>query len=344
MEKTLLLLSCAVSLGLCQNLIWQEEFDTLDTNVWEHLITGWRGGNWEFQYYSDRPENSFVRDGILHIKPTLTADRFSEEFLYNGVLDLNQEGCNINIDNGCIIYSGDEIINPIQSARLRSSISFSFTYGRVDVRAKMPMGDWIWPAIWLLPTDEVYGGWPMSGEIDLIEVRGNTDFKCGDKDIGIQMMGSTLHWGPAWDQNQYWRTAWEKHIESGTWHDDYHIYSFEWTADGFRFYIDNQEWASVYPPEGGFWELGELNGQNIWASGTKMAPFDKPFHFVLNVATGGNFFPDSCVNGAYDKPWYAGEPTSMRSFWEARDLWLPTWNAETEQNEMLIDYIRVYEI
>ncbi len=108
-------------------LIWQEEFDSLDYSRWKHLITAWRGGNNEFQYYDNLPENryyylrrekfifslfkliyysslqSYTQNGVLYIKPTLTADRFGEDFLYNGVLDLNAEGCNINIDGGCYV-------------------------------------------------------------------------------------------------------------------------------------------------------------------------------------------------------------------------------------------------
>lgn len=109
-------------------LIFQEEFDFLNTSRWQHIITAWRGGNNEFEYYTDRPENrynifhqfltalirstlyanfcfqSYVRDGVLHIRPTLTADRFGQDFLYNGTLDLWPEGCNVNYNGGCVAY------------------------------------------------------------------------------------------------------------------------------------------------------------------------------------------------------------------------------------------------
>ncbi|EFX89068.1 hypothetical protein DAPPUDRAFT_28775, partial [Daphnia pulex] len=100
------------------------------------------------------------RNGVLYIKPTLTADRFGEDFLYNGTLDMWKEGCNVNYNGGCIATSAEDIINPIQSARMRTLNSFSFTYGTVEVRAKMPRGDWIWPAIWMMPTENRYGAWP----------------------------------------------------------------------------------------------------------------------------------------------------------------------------------------
>ena len=104
------------------------------------------------------------------------------------------------------------------------------TYGTIEVRAKMPKGDWIWPgkfqsikfqkmltqcnfyelAIWMLPTDYVYGGWPRSGEIDIVESRGNADFSCGGNPLGRQLAGSTLHWGPDAGQNRFDLTHWEK--------------------------------------------------------------------------------------------------------------------------------------
>jgi hypothetical protein len=65
---------------------------------------------------------------------------------------------------------------------------------------------------------------------------------------------------------------------------------------------------------------------------------------LLNVAVGGNFFPDGCQNEDYDKPWNASDPTQMTKFWESRDKWLPTGNAGTEDNSMQIDYIRVYSL
>jgi len=84
-------------------------------------------------------------------------------------------------------------INPVRSVRLRSVNALNFKYGRVEVRAKLPKGDWMWPAIWLLPSYNSYGTWPASGEIDIMESRGN-DATCSAG--GVNRFGSTLHWGP----------------------------------------------------------------------------------------------------------------------------------------------------
>mmetsp|Transcript_9153 Transcript_9153/g.1364 ORF Transcript_9153/g.1364 Transcript_9153/m.1364 type:complete len:98 (+) Transcript_9153:370-663(+) len=94
--------------------------------------------------------------------------------------------------------AGGNFLNPITSARLRSQ-GFSFKYGRVEVNAKLPKGDWLWPAIWMLPTSNAYGGWPASGEIDIVESRGNVGYPAG----GPESIGSTLHFGPGWPFDPY---------------------------------------------------------------------------------------------------------------------------------------------
>ena len=74
----------------------------------------------------------------------------------------------------------------------------------------MPKGDWLWPAIWMKPTDNKYGAWPRSGEIDIVEVRGNNNFTCVDKPFGRQLAGQTIHWGPSSAENTFSMTHYEK--------------------------------------------------------------------------------------------------------------------------------------
>lgn len=88
------------------------------------------------------------------------------------------------------------IINPTRSARFDTWNSFRFRFGTMEVRAKMPAGDWIWPALWMMPRFSVYGGWPASGEIDLMEMRSNRALFSGATHVGNQQAGSTLHFGP----------------------------------------------------------------------------------------------------------------------------------------------------
>ena len=133
-------------------LVWNDEFDgdAIDSSKWDWETNCWGGGNNELQCYTDRPENSFIRDGklVIHAQP--------EEF--TGPAEPLEWGSN----------AGDRTL-PYTSARLRTLGQGDWKYGRIEVRAKLPQGQGIWPAIWMLPTDWVYGGWAASGEMDIME-------------------------------------------------------------------------------------------------------------------------------------------------------------------------------
>ncbi|XP_064612240.1 beta-1,3-glucan-binding protein-like isoform X1 [Liolophura sinensis] len=258
-------------------VIFRDDFDSFDLATWQHEITAGGGGNWEFQFYTNNRSNSYVRDGTLYIKPTLTADKYGEAFLSSGTLDL-WGGCTNNQWYGCERRgTAQNYINPIQSARLRTKDSFSFRYGRLEVEAKMPTGDWIWPAIWMLPTDNAYGDWPASGEIDLVESRGNVQLRApGGHSIGVDTMASTLHFGPFWPNDPYTKAHVEKTLQSGTFGSSFHKYAVEWDENSIRFYLDNQLIKTVDPGAHGFWGLGGFpNVDNPWKGRGKMAPFDQ---------------------------------------------------------------------
>lgn len=90
---------------------------------------------------------------------------------------------------------------------------YATKYGRIEFRAKMPRGDWIWPALWMYPDNEVYGGWPRSGEIDIVESRGNRPGQLtlpSGQSIGVDLAGSTMHWGPDYYNNRFMMTHWER--------------------------------------------------------------------------------------------------------------------------------------
>ena len=167
-----------------EKLIFNEEFSSpqLDMSIWEHEITAGGGGNYEFQYYTNNRTNSYIRDGVLYIKPTLTGDTIGMDKMDPSsgyIMDLGGNTpateCTGASFYGCVRVSGagGNIVNPVQSARLRTAKAFSMKYGRLEVRAQMPKGDWLWPAIWLMPRWEQYGSWPASGEIDVVESKGN---------------------------------------------------------------------------------------------------------------------------------------------------------------------------
>lgn len=244
-------------------LSWSDEFDgaEIDRNKWDfdldngffnydanQWIGGW--GNNELQYYTREPENAFVKDGMLHIR----------------AVKESYQGCGYT------------------SARLKTRKRdgrplFNQAFGKFEFRAKLPAGKGVWPALWLLPQGEVYGGWPSSGEIDLMEARGQEPGK---------VLG-TLHFGSRWPANVESGGAYT--FPAGQSIADFHTYSLIWEPGEIRWYVDDH----LYSTKTFWWSSNKSEG-NKGAAPKKEAdlnpwpaPFDQPFYIVMNVAVGGGF-------------------------------------------------------
>jgi beta-glucanase (GH16 family) len=359
-------------------LVWQDEFtgNSIDLDKWQHEITAGGGGNGEFQVYIEDDDNAYIQNEMLYIKTTplsentnpLTGEPFGEDFLTSGELDLEAlyGRCTNDFNFGCTRTGGD--IPPIASARLRTAEKFSFRYGYAEISAKMPVGDWLWPALWLLPDKWFYGGWPASGEIDMTEAIGNRNYRCNGQLEGIQKMGSTLHWGIDWENNRYWLTTAHVNKDDNNFGDSQHLYGVKWTPNGMQFYLDNELILSIPDPLinetdtsncfTGFYDFGSpwsVDNFNPWTEDLTcdhfMAPFDQDFHFILNVAVGGTWYipQDGCVNRdgqeGHQKPWNngVGQTEGMWDFYNAKDAWYSTWNEEGDGLAMQVDYVRVYQ-
>lgn len=137
----------------------------------------------------------------------------------------------------------------------------------------------IYSAVWLMPKESKYGEWPRSGEIDLMESRGNINYTdLNGIQFGIKRTTSTLHFGPSalldgWETSTYAKVN-ETGFNSG-----FHIYEFVWNEKGFTFYVDREKIGAVGD---GFWKRGKFQGNDIWASGTKLAPFDQEVNLILH--------------------------------------------------------------
>ncbi|CAO3611666.1 unnamed protein product [Cunninghamella echinulata] len=326
-------------------LVFDDQFDTFNLKNWKHDITMSGGGNWEFQWYTNNRTNSFVENGVLYLKPTFTADFMGEEAMKNGG-ELNlwngEPGttCTDNSNYGCERTSGQasggNYINPIQSARIKTLESVALRYGRVEVRAKLPRGDWLWPAIWMMPKYASYGTWPASGEIDIMESRGNID----DYPYGnASTVSTTLHWGPNYFLNRYNLTHASVKSKKGTFADDFHTYALEWNEKGLTTTVDNTTILSV-PFDQSFWQKGKYTNatSNPWAAGTPAAPFDQEFYLIINLAVGGlnNYWPDHPI-----KPWTLKDEHPANKFWDAKDKWLPTWGKGNDR-ALAIDYVKMW--
>jgi beta-glucanase (GH16 family) len=300
-----------VLLGLAclsqSKLIFEDDFNTLDFNKWKHDITLSGGGNWEFELYDNNRSTTFVKDSKLNIKPILTEDKIGAENVRNGYTYSLWGGapadyCTANSFYGCERRSdGMHYINPVMSGKLTTVESLSIKYGRVEVKAKLPKGNWLWPAIWMLPKHNEYASWPASGEIDIMESRGNVDYPAG----GVDSFASTMHWGPDFFTNQYAKTHAEYKLASGLLSDDFHTYGLYWDDKQIYTYIDSEsnKVLQVNHSDISYWDRSKItNRENPWQySPNKCAPFDTEFYLIINLAVGGTngYFPD----GVAGKPW-----------------------------------------
>ena len=322
----------------------EDDFSEFNLSLWKHEITLSGGGNWEFEAYLNNRSSSYVRDGVLYIKPILMEDQIGVANLKSG-FDMDIWGgspadlCTQNQFYGCFRTSGagGNYLNPIKSARIRTAESFFFRYGKVEVRAKLPRGDWLWPAIWMLPRYEQYGTWPASGEIDIMESRGNApSYPPG----GYNSFTSTLHWGPDYTHNNY-----EKTHASMTGVDltaDFHIYGFIWNETYMGTYFDDESNVVLSVPiTQSFWSQTGLKSppwDNPWVGRGNNAPFDQEFYLIINLACGGTngYFPDG-----YGKPWNNGDPHAVNSFYNNKAQWYSTWDGEN--SALQIDSVRVWK-
>jgi beta-glucanase (GH16 family) len=128
--------------------------------------------NGEFEMATALSDNLFLRNGQLYIKPTLTSNALSDpQQIFNGG-KYTLQGCTTSKTNASACSASSSNTNgatipPVMSARLSTKGSYSIRFGKVEVVAKLPRGDWLWPAIWMAPLDSAYGPWPLSGEIDV---------------------------------------------------------------------------------------------------------------------------------------------------------------------------------
>ena len=212
------------------DLVWQDEFDgnTVNAENWIFEIgtgcpnCGW--GNNELQYY--RRENTKVAEGVLTIE--------ARKENYQGSL-----------------YT---------SSRLITRGLQSFQYGRMDIRALLPAGQGLWPAIWMLGNNLTQVGWPESGEIDIMEMVGGQGRE--------NTVHGTIHWG---DQGNHASTGGGYSLSTGTFGDEYHVFSIIWDQSSLIWLVNDREYyrVSISPAE--------------------MTEFHQKFFFILNVAVGGNW-------------------------------------------------------
>ncbi|MFI5186014.1 MAG: family 16 glycosylhydrolase [Chitinophagales bacterium] len=210
------------------SLIWSDEFNgtSLDQSAWNYETgnNGW--GNNELENYTSRVNNTTLQDGKL-------------------VIHALKEN-----------YSGSSYT----SARITTQGKKEFTYGRIDIRAILPKGKGIWPALWMLGSNISTAGWPACGETDIMELLGQEPTK----------VYGTLHYGVLSNPGQKGDSY---ILPSGNFSDQFHVFSLEWKQDTVKIFVDNNLYLTV----------------NKTDVGSYSYPFNASFFFIFNVAVGGNW-------------------------------------------------------
>jgi len=209
------------------HLIWSDEFEqngAPSSENWDYETGSHGWGNNELQNYTRSLENSSIKDGILTIRAVKNGDVWT-------------------------------------SARLVTKNKRDFLYGRIEASAKLPKGVGTWPAIWMMPAELTYGGWPECGEIDIMEHVGF--------DPGV--VHGTVHTGA---YNHSIGTQVGKSLTIPDFLEKFHVYAVEWSESKIDFFIDNEKYFTF------------VNDQK---SDFLTWPFDKPFYIILNIAIGGNW-------------------------------------------------------
>lgn len=274
------------------SLVWADEFDgnDLDFSKWEIEESCWGGGNSERQCYTNRFKNVEVVNGVLRLKAyreTVTGPEFPQGY---------PDG------------RGRQITQKYTSGKVRTLGRADWTYGRFSARMKLPEGQGTWSAFWMLPSENSYGPWAASGEIDIMEVV-NLGERCDEcvGEEGENRTSGALHFGGEWPRNEY-------HVDyhplpggpgaAG----DYHVYSVEWGEGLINWFIDDELFYSLTSAD---WYSATLGRDAETA-----APFDKSFYLMLNFAVGGKLSETNNKTGF--------DPASFPS-------------------EVLVDWVRVYQ-
>lgn len=235
-----LILILIVNSGFSQcngTLVWSDEFSgtTLDGNKWVYDIgngcpslCGW--GNSELEYYTNSTNNVRTADGIL------TIEARSESM------------------------GG----SPFTSGKIKTLGKFGHTYGRYEARMRLPNGSGLWPAFWML---NVNNNWPMTGEIDIMEYRGDQ----------TSSTHGTLHYGSAWPNNQYDGGGYN--LPTGNFYSEWHLFAVEWDDNEIRWFLDDVKFKT---------ETRNPNSLNP-ASTDDPWPWTSDFYIILNLAVGGWF-------------------------------------------------------
>ncbi|XP_015123674.1 beta-1,3-glucan-binding protein [Diachasma alloeum] len=292
----------------------QDNFNLLNSSLWSREVKIPQQPDYGFCVYHKLGKNIKIDNGVLRIVPTLLEDEFGENIVYFGSLQLAD--CDGLVQECYRNATSYNILPPIISARLTTKNTLNFRYGKIEVRAKFPKGDWLIPEMMIQGMNAGH-----KARITLGMARGNDNFQTSDDsraDFSSRLLEFEVK-GAA-------PAKLTKLKNFGFWNDEFHVYRTIWTERGFTFEVDNERVGEIPHPH------SEDNTDS-----------PKDFYLTFGLGVGGmQAFPDNTRSGNYEKPWRNVEAKAMLRFWQAKDQWLPTWRLGTKHSAALeIDYVKI---
>nr|WCL15046.1 beta-1,3-glucan-binding protein 1 [Sogatella furcifera] len=304
------------------DLIFSSDFSNGIGRNWSHEIH-FNTDESEFVVFDNNPSNSFTESNRLIIKPTILDDHYGQNFTLRGPLDLTLK-CTSDMEQLCTReITSFTILPPIMSARLTTADRFSFRYGIVEIRAKLPTGDWVIPEIWLQPKHFPYGI-RNGGKIVLAKSIGNSQLAVGEQSIGSNLLTSALQ---VHDKVKIFN----KLKNTGLWTDEFHVFKLQWTKTKMTFYVDGEV-------------MGDWDGTNprFLEEYEQLSPFDQEFYITLGIHVGDyGDIPDEALSNGRKKPWKNFEVRRLKKFYDDIKAGGTSWSDETK---MQVDYIKVWAL
>ncbi|XP_018563525.1 beta-1,3-glucan-binding protein-like [Anoplophora glabripennis] len=314
------------------DLIFNENFDDnlLNSKFWTIEQKYADAPDYEFVMYMNLPQCLQDNNGKLKIRPILSEEHFGNGFVtWPKGYDFN-ENCTATTGTPACRkrYDAGFILPPVISSQISTKNKFSFKYGKIEILAKLPRGDWIYPELYLNPLYEEYGSNYESGQIRIAFAPGN------DK------LNQVLHGGVILGASNAAREAGMKSVRTRdkNWSDEFHKFVVTWKPESITVSVDDHMYGSIYPPADGFSKLVNEGHTKRWRRGSSLAPFDKEMYLTIGVGVGGFNFQD--MNDG-TKPWKNAERLSVRKFYNEKDKWKNTWN---EDSALEVDYIKIWAV
>ncbi|EFN62569.1 Beta-1,3-glucan-binding protein [Camponotus floridanus] len=302
-----------------QELLFEDHFDTINTTTWNSINRFAGAPDYEFVIYMTNDVTD-TKNGWLRITPIPLETKFSNEgFILNGELEV--EGCTEQVTSDCRRRAiGSFILPPVISGRLNTKGKFEFLFGRIEIKARLPRGDWVYP---LLTLESAENTWEfgLHREIRIASSMGNEALTTPDhKDISGHILRAG---GLTSSLNESGSTNWSKlpkRLSSKTWADEPHIFEIEWSSGLIVVKVDEVEY-----------------GQQ-----TVDTAFGKQSYLTLGIGVGGiHEFPDYVTSSGYTKPWRNVDAQATYKFYQAKDKWHRTWNTDTA---LKVDYVKIWAL